>query len=87
MGKGHIHNHLIFNAVSFVDHKHYHSVFYALQRFITLNIDLRPGAIIETLKLRNPIYEKTAAYGHFGRETFPWEWLNGDLVRQLRSLL
>ena len=59
----------------------------ALQRFITLNMDLRPGAIIEALKLRNPIYEKTAAYGHFGRETFPWERLNGDLVRQLRSLL
>jgi len=37
--------------------------------------DLRPAAIIETLNLKQPIYRKTAAYGHFGRndENFPWE--------------
>ena len=37
--------------------------------------DLRPAAIIEKLDLRRPIYEKTAAYGHFGRTDveFPWE--------------
>ena len=35
--------------------------------------DLRPAAIIETLNLRRPIYEATAAYGHFGRDIFPWE--------------
>ena len=35
--------------------------------------DLRPAAIIETLDLRRPIYEATAAYGHFGRDIFPWE--------------
>ncbi len=37
--------------------------------------DLRPGAIIRDLKLRQPIYRKTAAYGHFGRDDieFPWE--------------
>ncbi len=37
--------------------------------------DLRPGAIIRDLGLRRPIYRKTAAYGHFGRDDieFPWE--------------
>ncbi len=35
--------------------------------------DFRPLAIIEKLDLRRPIYKKTAAYGHFGREDFPWE--------------
>lgn len=37
--------------------------------------DLRPGAIIQTLALENPIYYPTAAYGHFGRTdvSFPWE--------------
>jgi S-adenosylmethionine synthetase len=42
---------------------------------ITEFFDLRPGAIIRDLKLRQPIYRKTAAYGHFGRDDieFPWE--------------
>ena len=42
--------------------------------------DLRPAAIIRDLDLRRPIYKKTAAYGHFGREDagFPWEKL--DLI-------
>lgn len=35
--------------------------------------DLRPAAIIDGLQLRNPIYRATAAYGHFGRDIFPWE--------------
>jgi len=58
-----------------------------LQSWVMLHIDLRPGAIIETLNLRRPIYEKTAAYGHFGREDFPWEKLNDDLVRRLKALI
>lgn len=37
------------------------------------NFDFRPLAIIERLGLRRPIYRQTAAYGHFGREGFPWE--------------
>ncbi len=36
-------------------------------------LDLSVKGIIEGLNLRQPIYEKTAAYGHFGREEFPWE--------------
>jgi S-adenosylmethionine synthetase len=35
--------------------------------------DFRPAAIIRDLNLRRPIYEDTAAYGHFGRKEFPWE--------------
>ena len=35
--------------------------------------DFRPSAIIERLDLRRPIYQRTASYGHFGDEQFPWE--------------
>ncbi len=39
------------------------------------NFELQPTGIIEMLNLRQPIYKKTAAYGHFGRGNcgFPWE--------------
>ena len=37
--------------------------------------DLRPGAIVRDLDLKRPIYRPSAAYGHFGREQFPWEQL------------
>ena len=49
--------------------------------------DLRPRAIVESLDLLRPIYKKTAAYGHFGRELpeFTWEKLNR--VEELRSAL
>ena len=49
--------------------------------------DLRPRAIVESLDLLRPIYSKTAAYGHFGRELpeFTWEKLNR--VEELRSAL
>jgi S-adenosylmethionine synthetase len=42
---------------------------------VSEHFDLRPGAIIRDLGLRKPIYRKTAAYGHFGRDDveFPWE--------------
>lgn len=47
-------------------------------RIIDNVFDLRPGAIIEELGLRRPIYKQTAAYGHFGRVDLdlPWERLN-----------
>ncbi len=40
---------------------------------VTKHFDFRPRAIIERLGLRRPFYQKTAAYGHFGRAGFPWE--------------
>ncbi|HNX98240.1 MAG TPA: methionine adenosyltransferase domain-containing protein, partial [Candidatus Aminicenantes bacterium] len=45
---------------------------------------LKPAAIIRVLDLQRPIYQKTAAFGHFGRDSFPWERL--DKVAQLRKL-
>ena len=47
--------------------------------------DLRPGAIIRDLDLRRPIYEKTAAYGHFGREDADFTWENTDRVEELKA--
>lgn len=47
--------------------------------------DLRPGAIIRDLDLRRPIYEKTAAYGHFGREDADFTWERTDRVDELRA--
>ncbi|OIP22831.1 methionine adenosyltransferase [bacterium CG_4_10_14_0_2_um_filter_33_32] len=46
-----------------------------LIKIINKNFDLRPAAIIERLELKNPIYTKTASYGHFGRTdiSLPWE--------------
>ncbi len=44
-----------------------------LAKIVRENFDLRPAAIIRTLGLRAPIYKRTAAYGHFGREDFAWE--------------
>ena len=46
-----------------------------IEELVTLHFDLRPKGLIKMLDLENPIYRKTAAYGHFGREEegFPWE--------------
>eukprot|EP00834_Sanchytrium_tribonematis_P000468 NODE_8_length_66115_cov_0.981823.p53 type:complete len:134 gc:universal NODE_8_length_66115_cov_0.981823:64932-64531(-) len=46
---------------------------------IKKNYDLRPGKIVQEFGLTKPIYQKTAAYGHFGREEFPWEMNLKDL--------
>jgi len=50
----------------------------AIAKRVQENFDLRPRAIIETLKLRRPIFRETAAYGHFGRkgDGFTWEQTN-----------
>ena len=47
--------------------------------------DLRPGAIIRDLKLRQPIYRQTAAYGHFGRDDIQLPWENTDKADALKS--
>lgn len=44
-----------------------------LRKLVEEFFDFRPAAILEQLDLRRPIYARTAAYGHFGREGFPWE--------------
>ena len=48
--------------------------------------DFSVEGIIQTLDLKRPIYRNTAAYGHFGRDEFPWEALNKDILEELRSL-
>ena len=55
-----------------------------LSSFIMKNIDLSPKGIIDRLQLKRPIYQATAAYGHFGRNDFPWEQL--DLVPLFSTL-
>ena len=49
--------------------------------------DMRPAKIIEKLDLRRPIYEQTAAYGHFGRTDIDLPWEHTDMVEKLKSYL
>ena len=56
-----------------------------IEKYIIQNFPLTPKWIIETLDLTKPIFKKTATYGHFGRDIFPWEKL--DLVEQFKQLL
>jgi S-adenosylmethionine synthetase len=49
------------------------------------HFDLRPGAIRESLRLHRPIYTKTAAYGHFGREDHDFTWERTDKADALRT--
>ncbi len=49
-------------------------------QLIRKNVDLRPDAIIKRLDLRRPIYQQTAAYGHFGRNDLDLPWEKTDLV-------
>jgi len=44
-----------------------------LLQIVKKNFDLRPGAITKSLNLKNPIYQLTSTYGHFGRDIFTWE--------------
>lgn len=56
-----------------------------LSQIITSTFDLTPSGIISRFDLKRPIYRKTAAYGHFGREEFPWEKL--DYITKLQNAL
>ncbi|HXF97220.1 MAG TPA: methionine adenosyltransferase [Gaiellaceae bacterium] len=56
-----------------------------LERLIKEHFDLRPGAIIRDLDLLRPIYAKTAAYGHFGREDRDFTWERTDKADLLRA--
>ncbi len=56
-----------------------------IERAITSTFDLRPGAIIDELDLRRPIYQKTAAYGHFGRELPEFTWEQTNRVDELKA--
>jgi len=56
-----------------------------ISALISENFDLRPGAIIRDLGLRKPIYRKTAAYGHFGRDDIEFPWERTDKAEALKS--
>ena len=54
-----------------------------MEKLIAETFDMRPKAIIDKLGLQSPIYRQTAAYGHFGRQGFPWE--QTDMVDALKA--
>jgi S-adenosylmethionine synthetase len=56
-----------------------------IARIVREEFDMRPAGIVEQLDLLRPIYQKTAAYGHFGRELPEFYWERKDRVDSLRS--
>jgi S-adenosylmethionine synthetase len=56
-----------------------------LEEIVKKNFDLTPAGIIKTLKLRRPIYKKTAAYGHFGRSEPEFTWEKTDKADALKK--
>jgi S-adenosylmethionine synthetase len=56
----------------------------SLVRAVRENFPLTPRGIIQALGLRNPIYRRTAAYGHFGREEEGFSWEKLDRVDALK---
>ncbi len=54
-------------------------------KLISEHFDLRPGALIRDLDLRRPIYRKTAAYGHFGRDDIEFPWEKTDKAEALKK--
>ena len=56
-----------------------------LVEMVKANFDLRPQAIIDHFNLRRPIYQQTAAYGHFGREDLDLPWEKLDRVEALKG--
>jgi S-adenosylmethionine synthetase len=57
-----------------------------LAKLVYKHFDLRPGAIIDNFDLRRPIYQQTAAYGHFGRTDIDVPWEHLDMVDALKAL-
>jgi S-adenosylmethionine synthetase len=53
-----------------------------ISEWVRSHFDLRPAAIVERLDLRRPIYQKTAAYGHFGRTDPDFTWESTDIGRE-----
>ncbi len=56
-----------------------------IRELVGEHFDLRPGAILRDLDLRRPIYSKTAAYGHFGRDEHDFTWERTDKAAALRQ--
>jgi S-adenosylmethionine synthetase len=58
-----------------------------IAKLVAENFDLRPKGIVQMLNLLRPIYEKTAAYGHFGRDEPEFSWESLDKVETLKAAL
>ena len=58
-----------------------------IQQAVRKVFDLRPAAIIDELDLKRPIYSKTAAYGHFGRNDADFTWEATDKVDELKAAI
>jgi S-adenosylmethionine synthetase len=56
-----------------------------IEQLVAEHFDLRPAAILRDLDLRRPIYQKTAAYGHFGRDDHDFTWERTDKADDLRT--
>jgi S-adenosylmethionine synthetase len=56
-----------------------------IEELVLEHFDLRPAAILRDLDLRRPIYAKTAAYGHFGRDDHDFTWERTDKAAELRA--
>jgi S-adenosylmethionine synthetase len=56
-----------------------------VEKIVREVFDLRPAAIIEYLDLLRPIYRKTAAYGHFGRNESEFTWENTSMAEVLKE--
>ena len=59
----------------------------AIAQAVNQVFDFRPAAIIDTLNLRRPIYEKTCNYGHFGRDDEDFTWEKTDKIDQLKNAI
>lgn len=58
-----------------------------IAKIVNQVFDLRPGLIIENLKLRQPLYKQVAAYGHFGRNDLDLPWEKTDKVAEIKKLI
>ena len=56
-----------------------------IAQLVDEHFDLRPGSFREELRLHRPIYQKTAAYGHFGRDDHDFTWEKTDKADALRA--
>ena len=59
----------------------------AIAQAVNQVFDFRPAAIIDTLNLRRPIYEKTCNYGHFGRDDEDFTWEKTDKIDELKNAI
>ena len=58
-----------------------------IEALVREHFDLRPKGLVEMLSLKRPIYQQTAAYGHFGRENTGFSWEKTDKAKKLRAAL